>query len=289
MNTDKAIVVEITDYIKRHFSESLSPLSLAKVVYVSSRELDRIFLAETGMTAMDYVRRIRLTYGAKLLRCSKKTVLEIAMEVGFESVDGFQRAFKFEFGVNPSDYRRNNIPVNLFFPLHSFDLESFSMDDDGLNSVGSFCLSAAYFPERSFLIRRGIKARDLDEYYSEVIDPVSARDCLNMTWGLTLPPAYITPGTSEFVIGSEIKPDEHPELQSGYDVITVPASYFFVFSGKIGDNKMESLYNQYIIKKESDYFNPRSLGYEYDYSIPSFYMIHHNHVRPFILKPVKKA
>lgn len=287
MDNEKYIVILLTEYIETHFSEDLSSDALANVVYISSRELDRIFNNVLRMSVTTYVRKLRLTYGAVLLHRSDKSVLDVAMEVGFGSVDGFQRAFKLEFGVNPLEYRNKNLSVNLFIPLRSYDVESFSSYDFA-SYFGSFLLGVVYLPERSFLIRRGRKARNLDEYYSEVVDPVSARDCLNMMWGLTLPPSYITPGTSEFVLGMEIGQGEQSEHGQAYDVITVPSSYFFVFSGSIGNNKLESFYSQCILKKESDYINPRFLGYEYDYTIPSFQIIHHNLVRPLILKAVKR-
>lgn len=286
MDNEKYIVILLTEYIETHFSEDLSSDALANVVYISSRELDRIFNNVLRMSVTTYVRKLRLTYGAVLLRRSEKSVLDVAMEVGFGSVDGFQRAFKLEFGVNPLEYRNKNLSVNLFIPLRSYDVESFSSDDFA-SYFGSFLLGVVYLPERSFLIRRGRKARNLDEYYSEVVDPVSARDCLNMIWGLTLPPSYIIPGTSEFVLGSEIKPGEHPQLHPGYDIITVPPSYFFAFSGNIGYDKLGALYNQEILEKDSDYLNPHVLGYEYDYTVPSFHILHHHYVRPLVLKAVK--
>ena len=144
MDNEKYIVILLTEYIETHFSEDLSSDALANVVYISSRELDRIFNNVLRMSVTTYVRKLRLTYGAVLLRRSEKSVLDVAMEVGFGSVDGFQRAFKLEFGVNPLEYRNKNLSVNLFIPLRSYDVESFSSDDFA-SYFGSFLLGVVYW------------------------------------------------------------------------------------------------------------------------------------------------
>ena len=47
--------------------------------------------------------------------CRKK-VIDVALDSGFESVDGFQRAFYREFGCNPGTYSTHPIPVPYFIP-----------------------------------------------------------------------------------------------------------------------------------------------------------------------------
>ena len=40
----------------------------------------------------------------------------VAFDFGFGSVDGYQRAFRKEFGCNPKEYAANPIPLHLFTP-----------------------------------------------------------------------------------------------------------------------------------------------------------------------------
>lgn len=61
------------------------------------------FLGEPPMT---YLARWRLQLAARQLQATRKTVLEVALEVGYESESAFNRAFRREFGLPPGQYRK---------------------------------------------------------------------------------------------------------------------------------------------------------------------------------------
>jgi AraC-like DNA-binding protein len=61
------------------------------------------FLGEPPMT---YLARWRLQLAARLLQTTRKNVLEVALEVGYDSEASFNRAFKREFGLPPAKFRR---------------------------------------------------------------------------------------------------------------------------------------------------------------------------------------
>ena len=61
------------------------------------------FLGEPPLT---YLARWRLQLAARLLQTTQKTILHVAMDVGYESEAAFSRAFKREFGLPPARYRR---------------------------------------------------------------------------------------------------------------------------------------------------------------------------------------
>jgi AraC-like DNA-binding protein len=61
------------------------------------------FLGEPPLT---YLARWRLQLAARMLQTTKKTILDLAADVGYESEAAFNRAFKREFGVPPAQYRR---------------------------------------------------------------------------------------------------------------------------------------------------------------------------------------
>jgi len=79
-----------------------------------------------GETPGTHQRRLRLDRGAWLLLTSRTTVLEIALETGFESHETFARAFRTRFGETPSSFRKNrgaglprSIRVALSVALHA--------------------------------------------------------------------------------------------------------------------------------------------------------------------------
>jgi AraC-like DNA-binding protein len=60
-----------------------------------------------GETPGTHQRRLRLDRGAWLLLTSRATVLDVALETGFENHETFTRAFRTRFGLTPSAFRAN--------------------------------------------------------------------------------------------------------------------------------------------------------------------------------------
>jgi AraC-like DNA-binding protein len=61
------------------------------------------FLGEPPLT---YLARWRMQLAARQLETTRKTVIELALDVGYESEAAFNRAFRREFGLPPAQYRR---------------------------------------------------------------------------------------------------------------------------------------------------------------------------------------
>ena len=82
-------------YAKKNFNNAdLSVENVADYAGFSIDYFNRIFLAHTGFTVMSYVNYMRIKKAIELLRNTDKKVLEIALELGFDSHEGFIKAFK---------------------------------------------------------------------------------------------------------------------------------------------------------------------------------------------------
>jgi AraC-like DNA-binding protein len=79
---------------------------LAGMVNLSVSRLQHLFRAQTGMSIQQYVKRRRLVEASRLLTETYFRVSEIAYRVGFETLSGFDRAFRSEFGKSPTHYRQ---------------------------------------------------------------------------------------------------------------------------------------------------------------------------------------
>jgi AraC-like DNA-binding protein len=80
--------------------------SLACDVGASRSLLARRFGQLLGESPLAYLARWRLQVAARLLATTQKAMIQVAMEVGYESESAFNRAFKREFGLPPAKYRR---------------------------------------------------------------------------------------------------------------------------------------------------------------------------------------
>lgn len=92
----------------RRASHSWTLTELASDVGASRSVLvDRFahFLHEPPLT---YLARWRLQLAARKLQTTRQTVLQVAMEVGYESESAFNRAFKREFGLPPARFRHQS-------------------------------------------------------------------------------------------------------------------------------------------------------------------------------------
>jgi AraC family transcriptional regulator len=80
---------------------------MARAACFSPRQFHRLMVQHLGETPGSHQRRLRLDRGAWLLLTSSATVLEIALETGFESHETFIRAFRQRFAETPSAFRKN--------------------------------------------------------------------------------------------------------------------------------------------------------------------------------------
>ncbi len=92
------------DYIEEHLQESMTVDELAKIAGFSPYHYYRVFNAYVGIPIMEYIRRRRLAYAAAELVCGKR-IIDIAMDYGFDTHNGFAKAFHKVYGCSPEKYR----------------------------------------------------------------------------------------------------------------------------------------------------------------------------------------
>jgi AraC family transcriptional regulator len=95
-------------FVEANGAEPLSLEALATVAGLSTYHFARQFTARFGISPMAYARDQRMALAASRLTDEKPPALvELAFDLGFESQEGFTRAFKRAHGVSPGRYRRN--------------------------------------------------------------------------------------------------------------------------------------------------------------------------------------
>lgn len=154
------------DYIEAHLTEDLAYEGIARAACCSAYHFPRMFVAVTGLTLAEYIRRRKLTMAACDLAGSGMRVIDVAVKYGYDSADAFARAFYRQHGVQPSKVETGGVRLT-HYPRLSFHLSlqgdvpmNYRLEElDSLRIVGrSFEVNT----EHAFDIVPGIWQREME-------------------------------------------------------------------------------------------------------------------------------
>jgi len=99
-------IIRIRNLVHQHLDDNeFSVHDLERGVFLSRSQLHKKLKALTGLSAMQYVSRIRLSVAREKLKTSAESVSDIAYQVGYSDPNYFSRAYSEEFGETPSETR----------------------------------------------------------------------------------------------------------------------------------------------------------------------------------------
>jgi AraC-like DNA-binding protein len=262
MNKEEKLAVRrMQRYLKEHRREEISLGALSAAACYSPWHSFRLFKAALGLSPSAYLRRIRLSESALLLRDEKLSILEVALRYGYQSVDGYQRSFKKEFGVNPRAYAKNPIPLRLFVP---YEVE-IPEERKSVMETKNIFISRVDKPERLLLYKSASEGKDdYWDYASEVgcdlWGILLSLKSLGEPVCLYLPKSLQIPGESSYVQGVEEPLDYRGPLPEGFKQRVLPQASFLLFQG---ESFKEEEYGEAILalKKAMDAYDPKPLGY----------------------------
>ncbi len=96
---------EALKYIDEHLDEPITLEMLSKKFFLSPFYFHKLFSIIVGKSLAAYIRDRRVLYACKQLCNTEKTILDIALDCGFNSPQSFSRTFKNVQGVSPNEYR----------------------------------------------------------------------------------------------------------------------------------------------------------------------------------------
>ena len=259
-------VQRMQDYIESNLEQDISIADIAKAAGYSPWYSYRLFQSLLRMTPSVYIRRLRLSKSALRLRDEKVRIIDVAYDSGFESVDGYQRAFYREFGCNPYEYSVNPMPIYLFKPYGV--KYSIRKDSNEMSEVKSVFVQIVEKPARKVIIKRGKTATDYFGYCEEVGCDVWGLLCSMKSISgepvcLWLPKHLIPEGTGEYVQGVEVALDFDGQIPEGFDIIELPKCKYMMFQGEpFAEENFEEAIRQVwgAIKK----YIPETIGYRRD-------------------------
>ena len=105
---DDKFIEKVMKYIEENLAEELLNVEdLSQHVGMSRGNLYKKLKALTNKSPVEFIRYVRLSRAAQLLKQQKIYINEVAYMVGFQDVTYFRKCFKEEFGVTPTEFAKN--------------------------------------------------------------------------------------------------------------------------------------------------------------------------------------
>lgn len=99
-------VLKAMDHIEKHYSEDITPESVARRCHISLSYLQHLFLKFAGEGVASAIRRKRLEESCRLLAETDRSVRDIAISCGFYDTDYFSVIFRRNYGMSPLAFRK---------------------------------------------------------------------------------------------------------------------------------------------------------------------------------------
>ena len=182
-------------------------------------------------------------------------------------LDTFTRAFYREFGLNPSDYMKNPVPVPFFIP-YGAKYRELRKENIDLSNIQPIFIQVVRKPERLCIIKRGRQAADYFPYCEEVSCDVwgilmSMKSLCGEPVSMWLPEKYKKPNTSTYVQGVEVETDYMGMIPEGFDTIHLPEAEYLMFQGPAfrEEDYCEAIRT---VQAAMDSYDPSVIGYRWD-------------------------
>lgn len=267
------------EYIEENIQKPITLRDLAAAAGYSPWHAARMFKDVTAKAPFEYIRALRLSKAAVMLRDENSRVIDVAFDFVFNSHEGFTRAFSKQFGVSPKKFSKESLSVQLFMPERVRDyylnLQRGEIKMSNTNSAKTVFVQVVERPARKVILKRGVKATHYFEYCEEVGCDVfevltDIKEALYEPIGMWLPQNMIKEGTSEYVQGVEMTADYNGPLPDGYEIIDLSACQMMIFQGEpFDDDKFgEAIEDLWETMKRYD---PHLYGFEWaDDEAPRF-------------------
>ncbi len=98
-------LIQMMNYIQKNY-QTVTLTDMAEEFHLSEPYISKYIHEKSGMTFVEQVTNIRMKRARTLLKNGNMTVENIALSVGYQNVEHFNRTFKKKYGMTPVEYRQ---------------------------------------------------------------------------------------------------------------------------------------------------------------------------------------
>lgn len=99
-------ISRIKEYVEKYYMNPISLHDISRELNFSVSYMSRKFKQDTGLTFVAYLQRKRMEQSGRLIANTDKKFSEIAELVGYRDIKFFNKVFKKQWGMTPSEFRR---------------------------------------------------------------------------------------------------------------------------------------------------------------------------------------
>jgi AraC-like DNA-binding protein len=99
-------IEKVLAYNMYHYMENIKLKEIASIASMNTSAFCRFFKEKTGKSYVKHIQDLRIGYACKLLTGTSDDISQISMECGFNTACHFNKLFKRNTGLTPSDYRK---------------------------------------------------------------------------------------------------------------------------------------------------------------------------------------
>ncbi|WP_116125888.1 AraC family transcriptional regulator [Lewinella sp. IMCC34183] len=110
--TSRPMAAVIT-YVRNHLDEKLTVAQLSRIACMSESGFYRAFRNELDCTPVEFINQERLKLAASLLLDRGRSIRDVALRCGFNSVSYFTRAFGEYYGSSPGAYQEEQVVLSV--------------------------------------------------------------------------------------------------------------------------------------------------------------------------------
>jgi AraC-like DNA-binding protein len=104
--TSNKRIALLHDYLMNHYREEIDLNLLANLVNMAEGSLCRFFKENLGITIFEYLNQVKIDFACKLLMDPDIGILDVCLDSGFNNLSHFNKQFRKNTGVTPSNYRK---------------------------------------------------------------------------------------------------------------------------------------------------------------------------------------